>query len=378
MSTIQISTRLFPLVLATCGACQAADALRPVVAPVSPALTGPVPTGPSSVKPSTQQGASTSALGVRWRFVSGTSWFDVAMRQGVSLSGPVSHSAEDAVLELAKAAKVNVFMDSTSIPETAASTVASGSVEKPTVKQGTLRALLDEVARTKKLTWMRLDVPAFENQPVPEAGGVSPRLPAGPVVPLEKTAANGLPAGGTVAKPAAILMWSQPNILALGKRIAQGEDIQRVGKTAFYPAKNGQATSTAVSVAPEREVVLAQVRTALDDVLAARPPLKNGDRQFLPLADLPRATQEQVLQLVQSEVSEPLYAASWKAWMTDNFWQQARLRLQTRDVPAPGAVPGPNAPMKTLEFLAVVGAVPIAGQNGFSMMSLDIRTMPKP
>lgn len=200
---------------------------------------------------------------------------------------------DDYLLQLGRQGDVNVIADATNLPDP--SPIISEARQKP------LGSLMLEFTDAQKLTYLRQDASIF-------------------------------------------LFWHEPDVIALAKRIIAGEEVMEP----ITPPLDAKALSDRAM----RQLITAYLTRTYGFKLQ-----KPGFVQKIKFADLPPDLRTQlIIKLREIHLNDYLpEIATEKAWLTDDFWDQAR--LQTRQNTDNG---------KPLEILMVSGP----NVNGVSTLSL--------
>lgn len=245
---------------------------------------------------------------------------------------------DDYLLDLGRAADVNIFADATSLaPPKPMAPYLSGA------QHGPMPMLLERLARAQNLTYSRRDA---------------------------KT----------------LLLWDAPDIPALANRIIAGETITMLtveappaSASTPNPGPTGFALPRAAGLRPSPFLGMAQtdpeMATLWKSYLRERFGWDGetpGFSRTIPVADLPPDLRARVLAKTQAYLLNPGLMAQWKAYLSDEFWQTARLQFRSMEQ---GGLPGVRK--QTLQVLFISGVVNEGnGRRGHSMWSIGLRPLP--
>lgn len=182
-----------------------------------------------------------------------------------------------------------------------------------------------------------------------------------------------------------LLVWTRPDTLVLARRIAGGESIRRV---ALPPAPSAPALNFAVP-APGQPL---DIKALIDAARAAQNSQEElwqtrwneylseladgqargpGWTRDIALSDLPPDLHAYALVRAQEYLLPSVQMAHWKAWMTEEFWQTARLSIRNIDTMTAGAKVTDPPQKKAISMLVLSNTLQVTpGQRGNTMMSI--------
>ena len=218
-----------------------------------------------------------------------------------------NQSASDALLALSKAAHLNIIADTTAQPD-APLPVVNGQWS------ASLPTLVWDFGRVAGLSSARLDERSW-------------------------------------------VLWPRPDSEALARQITEGQSVKRLPTTLPAPDQNPQ-DARQDALASYLATVLYDAGWRADDPTTWR---------AVALSDLSPTMRNNVGARIQTSLLLPWVSQSRNAWLQDEFWEGASLRIATP--PRPPANSGALVPAHVLE---IIGTPPGGGIAGRSVGVLDV------
>ena len=195
-----------------------------------------------------------------------------------------------------------------------------------------------------------------------------------------------------------VLVWARPDILALGRRIAAGESIQRI---AVPPIAIAPIAVTPNAPSPPKPLAAGTPRFSGLDIqelienarraqnaepqawnarwneylstLAPAQKREPGWTRDVALSDLPPDLHDFVLAHAQEFLLPTDLMEHWKAWMTEDFWKTARLNIRDVDTMVAGKTATDPLQKRALSMLFIRNTLQVVpGQRGNTMMSIAV------
>lgn len=116
--------------------------------------------------------------------------------------------------------------------------------------------------------------------------------------------------------PQTMLMWHEPDVVALAREVIADE-------TSIEAKTVRNASQQAFN-----SFALDKLLTTYFQATYGWNGRAPGFSKDIKLADLPPAVQSQVMAAVESEILDARGLTHWRLWLTDEFWQRARLWVQ--------------------------------------------------